>query len=231
MGWEYCPQHKRVREIREEDYGLPSITLVAQFDLTPLVIRKSVGLERRINSSTRLSSVYIRQFLELRERHSSPAPPSVSSIPLPELTSVFNLKNPPTTITLNPRSHQQDAKEPCVSPYTEDDFKDIDSAIAAIERTTDEENTQESERMASNNQNQVTADGGLEQSPTTTTTSPTVPENEANELVDMVDDLLDKMGAKFQAVSADIFTKLDDMSRRLDNLEASIVAGQSEQSK
>ncbi|PGH19433.1 hypothetical protein AJ80_03934 [Polytolypa hystricis UAMH7299] len=39
-----------------------------------------------------------------------------------------------------------------------------------------------------------------------------------------VDDLLDQLQNKFEKVSTEIFGKLDDMARRLDQLEASLAA-------
>ncbi|MCJ1480215.1 hypothetical protein MMC06_000369 [Schaereria dolodes] len=44
------------------------------------------------------------------------------------------------------------------------------------------------------------------------------------ELAAAVDELLDTLTAKFEAVSTEIFAKMDEMSRRLDSLEASILA-------
>ncbi|MCJ1355949.1 MAG: hypothetical protein MMC33_005942 [Icmadophila ericetorum] len=67
--------------------------------------------------------------------------------------------------------------------------------------------------MAEPTQDQVTADGHLIQSEG---------DNSANELCQMVDDLMDNLTAKFSVVSAEICAKMDDMSRRLDELEASI---------
>ncbi|KAI7267153.1 hypothetical protein KC345_g8012 [Hortaea werneckii] len=51
--------------------------------------------------------------------------------------------------------------------------------------------------------------------------SPTAP----SELVNVVDDLLAQLQNKFSNVSAELVGKLDEMSRRLDNLEATIQAG------
>ncbi|KAH9844999.1 putative heat shock factor binding protein [Teratosphaeria destructans] len=51
------------------------------------------------------------------------------------------------------------------------------------------------------------------------------PDNTPSELVAQVDDLLNQLGAKFSGLSSEILGKMDDMSRRLDNLEATIQAG------
>ncbi|KAF7194539.1 Heat shock factor-binding protein 1 [Pseudocercospora fuligena] len=50
-------------------------------------------------------------------------------------------------------------------------------------------------------------------------------ETEPSELIAVVDDLLNQLSAKFSNVSADMLGKLDDMSKRLDALEAQIQAG------
>ncbi|KAL1966791.1 hypothetical protein VTN77DRAFT_3756 [Rasamsonia byssochlamydoides] len=50
----------------------------------------------------------------------------------------------------------------------------------------------------------------------------------AQELAAAVDDLLDQLQHKFDKVSTEIFGKLDDMARRLDELEASLTAVQEE---
>jgi len=41
-----------------------------------------------------------------------------------------------------------------------------------------------------------------------------------------VDDLINGLTAKFASVTEEIVGKIDDMSRRLDNLEATVKAGQ-----
>ncbi|KAK4503163.1 hypothetical protein PRZ48_006591 [Zasmidium cellare] len=46
-----------------------------------------------------------------------------------------------------------------------------------------------------------------------------------SELVAVVDDLLNQLSSKFNNVSAEILTKMDDMSKRLDALETQIQAG------
>ncbi|KAK2741086.1 hypothetical protein FQN55_008490 [Onygenales sp. PD_40] len=44
----------------------------------------------------------------------------------------------------------------------------------------------------------------------------------ATQLAQAVDELLDQLQSKFDKVSTEIFGKLDDMTRRLDQLEASL---------
>lgn len=46
------------------------------------------------------------------------------------------------------------------------------------------------------------------------------------ELTAVVDDLLNQLNIKFTTISSELLSKMDDMSRRLDNLEASIQAGE-----
>lgn len=46
-----------------------------------------------------------------------------------------------------------------------------------------------------------------------------------NELVKAVDNLINNLGPRFSKVSAELFTKMDEMSRRLDDMEAAIKAG------
>lgn len=48
---------------------------------------------------------------------------------------------------------------------------------------------------------------------------------EENDLVKAVDNLLNNLGPKFSTVSAQLFAKMDEMSRRLDDMEAAIKAG------
>ncbi|KAF2453234.1 heat shock factor-binding protein [Lineolata rhizophorae] len=45
------------------------------------------------------------------------------------------------------------------------------------------------------------------------------------ELTAVVDELLNQLSTKFSSVSSEIMEKMDEMSRRLDNLEATIQAG------
>jgi len=46
------------------------------------------------------------------------------------------------------------------------------------------------------------------------------------ELSAVVDELLNSLTTKFNSVSSQIFSKLDDMSKRLDNLEATLQANE-----
>ena len=56
--------------------------------------------------------------------------------------------------------------------------------------------------------------------------SPTpAPETQPADLVHVVDDLLNQLSSKFSSMSSELIQKMDDMSRRLDNLEATIQAG------
>ncbi|PGH02282.1 hypothetical protein GX51_04722 [Blastomyces parvus] len=48
----------------------------------------------------------------------------------------------------------------------------------------------------------------------------TAGDESSNQLVQAVDELLDQLQNKFDKVSTEIFGKLDDMARRLDQLEA-----------
>ncbi|KAK5137242.1 hypothetical protein LTR08_000212 [Meristemomyces frigidus] len=50
-------------------------------------------------------------------------------------------------------------------------------------------------------------------------------ETAPSELVAVVDDLLNQLSTKFSNISGELIGKLDEMSRRLDNLEATIAAG------
>ncbi|KAE9980593.1 hypothetical protein BLS_004138 [Venturia inaequalis] len=45
------------------------------------------------------------------------------------------------------------------------------------------------------------------------------------ELSIVVDELLNQLSAKFAGISEELISKMDDMSKRLDNLESSIQAG------
>ncbi|EGD89719.1 hypothetical protein H112_03352 [Trichophyton rubrum D6] len=49
-------------------------------------------------------------------------------------------------------------------------------------------------------------------------------ENSAQQLVTAVDELLDQLQNRFENVSTEILGKLDDMSRRIDELENSIAS-------
>ncbi|KAM0722356.1 hypothetical protein Q7P37_001797 [Cladosporium fusiforme] len=48
------------------------------------------------------------------------------------------------------------------------------------------------------------------------------PDNQPAELVQVVDDLLNQLNSKFSTISSELIEKMDEMSRRLDNLEANI---------
>ncbi|KAL5115544.1 hypothetical protein ACEQ8H_006520 [Pleosporales sp. CAS-2024a] len=48
----------------------------------------------------------------------------------------------------------------------------------------------------------------------------------SGELAQVVDDLLNQLNTKFSTISSELLSKMDDMSRRLDNLEATIQAGE-----
>ncbi|KAK3069007.1 hypothetical protein LTR53_012982 [Teratosphaeriaceae sp. CCFEE 6253] len=50
-------------------------------------------------------------------------------------------------------------------------------------------------------------------------------ETPPSELVAVVDDLLNQLNSKFSNLSGELIGKLDEMSRRLDSLEANIQAG------
>ncbi|ORY19524.1 heat shock factor binding protein 1-domain-containing protein [Clohesyomyces aquaticus] len=47
------------------------------------------------------------------------------------------------------------------------------------------------------------------------------------ELTAVVDELLGQLNQKFSTISSELLSKMDDMSRRLDNLEATIQGGDS----
>ncbi|KAH7067336.1 heat shock factor binding protein 1-domain-containing protein [Paraphoma chrysanthemicola] len=49
----------------------------------------------------------------------------------------------------------------------------------------------------------------------------------SGELAAVVDDLLHQLNTKFSTISSELLSKMDDMSRRLDNLEATIQGGES----
>ncbi|KAF2104822.1 hypothetical protein NA57DRAFT_71027 [Rhizodiscina lignyota] len=50
-------------------------------------------------------------------------------------------------------------------------------------------------------------------------------DSSTQELSQVVDDLLTQLSSKFSSISSELLTKMDDMSRRLDNLEARIQGG------
>ncbi|KAI1414559.1 heat shock factor binding protein 1-domain-containing protein [Hypoxylon sp. FL1857] len=47
-----------------------------------------------------------------------------------------------------------------------------------------------------------------------------------DELTAVVEELLNSLSTKFSSVSSEIFAKMDEMSRRLDNLEAALRASE-----
>ncbi|OBT61129.1 hypothetical protein VE03_10841 [Pseudogymnoascus sp. 23342-1-I1] len=51
---------------------------------------------------------------------------------------------------------------------------------------------------------------------------------DALDLVKMVDDLLDDISTRFTSTSTELFSKMDEMARRLDHLEASILTRDSQ---
>ncbi|KAM7209149.1 heat shock factor-binding protein 1 [Naviculisporaceae sp. PSN 640] len=57
-------------------------------------------------------------------------------------------------------------------------------------------------------------------------TSQTGGDDIRGELTAQLEDLLNTLSNKFAGVSSEIFAKMDEMSRRLDNLEAQLVATQ-----
>ncbi|KAI0459822.1 heat shock factor binding protein 1-domain-containing protein [Xylaria acuta] len=50
--------------------------------------------------------------------------------------------------------------------------------------------------------------------------------NSSDELTAVVEELLSSLSNKFTTVSGEIFAKMDEMSRRLDNLEAALRANE-----
>ncbi|KAG5918480.1 hypothetical protein E4U61_001695 [Claviceps capensis] len=54
---------------------------------------------------------------------------------------------------------------------------------------------------------------------------PSVPESSSPDVSAAVEDLLNTMSNKFASVSSEIFAKMDEMSRRLEDLEAALQAG------
>jgi len=53
---------------------------------------------------------------------------------------------------------------------------------------------------------------------------------EESDLVKAVDNLLNNLGPKFSKVSAELFAKMDEMSQRLDDMDAAIKAGNNPES-
>ncbi|KAL7625707.1 hypothetical protein AAE478_004929 [Parahypoxylon ruwenzoriense] len=50
--------------------------------------------------------------------------------------------------------------------------------------------------------------------------------NSSDELTVVVEELLNSLSSKFAGVSSEIFAKMDEMSRRLDSLEAALQASE-----
>jgi len=71
--------------------------------------------------------------------------------------------------------------------------------------------------MSSLQPDKVTADGHLQ--------SDTVSEDAPAELTAVVDELLNGLATKFSSVSSEIFSKMEEMSSRLDSLEATLQSG------
>ncbi|KAG9998695.1 hypothetical protein KCU78_g16300, partial [Aureobasidium melanogenum] len=68
------------------------------------------------------------------------------------------------------------------------------------------------------------ADLNINKDHETTEASNTPDTSSSEDLATVVDDLLNQLSTKFTNISSDLLTKMDEMSRRLDNLEASIQA-------
>ncbi|KAG9235887.1 heat shock factor binding protein 1-domain-containing protein [Amylocarpus encephaloides] len=62
-------------------------------------------------------------------------------------------------------------------------------------------------------------------SATSTTITDDASASAPGELSDLIDQLLNDLSNKFASVSSELFAKMDEMSRRIDSLEASIRAG------
>ncbi|KAK4127823.1 hypothetical protein N657DRAFT_612870 [Parathielavia appendiculata] len=56
-------------------------------------------------------------------------------------------------------------------------------------------------------------------------------EDARGELTAQLEDLLNTLSNKFAGVSSEIFAKMDEMSRRLDNLEAQLMANKDKNSR
>lgn len=56
------------------------------------------------------------------------------------------------------------------------------------------------------------------------TSQPNTSDDARAELTAQLEDLLNTLSNKFAGVSSEIFAKMDEMSRRLDNLEAQLMA-------
>jgi heat shock factor-binding protein 1 len=62
------------------------------------------------------------------------------------------------------------------------------------------------------------------------TANPQTNEDPRAELTAQVEDLLNTLSNKFAGVSSEIFAKMDEMSRRLDNLESQLSANKNKNS-
>ncbi|KAI0145197.1 heat shock factor-binding protein [Xylariaceae sp. FL1272] len=58
----------------------------------------------------------------------------------------------------------------------------------------------------------------------TNTVPETTGDKSSDELTAVVEELLNSLSSKFNGVSSEIFAKMDEMSKRLDNLEAAMQA-------
>lgn len=64
-----------------------------------------------------------------------------------------------------------------------------------------------------------------------TTADPTQGPGAASELSTMIDSLLNDLTSKFTAVANELTAKMDDMSRRIDNLEQSLTEQETQEAK
>ncbi|CAF9938136.1 MAG: hypothetical protein HETSPECPRED_000778 [Heterodermia speciosa] len=71
--------------------------------------------------------------------------------------------------------------------------------------------------MATQEQDSVSEDGHLHVA--------ALPSPEANDLIKAVDEMLETMTTKFNKISTEVLTKMDEMAQRIDDLEAAIKAG------
>ncbi|KAK7966041.1 uncharacterized protein PG986_000318 [Apiospora aurea] len=65
---------------------------------------------------------------------------------------------------------------------------------------------------------------------TSAASSPNKEGTPSDELTVVVEELLNSLSNKFAGVSSEIFAKMDEMSRRLDNLESALKANQASDS-
>ncbi|KAG5983202.1 hypothetical protein E4U55_000543 [Claviceps digitariae] len=66
-------------------------------------------------------------------------------------------------------------------------------------------------------------------SPDSLSNKPSVPESSNPDVSAAVEDLLNTLSNKFASVSSEIFAKMDEMSRRLENLEAALLEGKAKE--